>query len=106
MDDYITRSEHNEFVKRMEDEHLRINDRLSNHDKLSEQLHELVGSVGILAVNMENVLKEIQKQGERLEFIEETPNRTVSTFKTSVINAIGAAIGGAIVLGIAYFITL
>ncbi len=104
MDNYITRSEHNEFVKRMEDEHKRINRRLSNHDKSTEQLQELVKTVGILAVNMENMLKEVQDQGKRLERFEDEPRQNAGIFKKSIINTIGGAIGTAVVLGIAILI--
>lgn len=106
MDGYITRGEHEEFVKRMEDEHIRINKRLSDHDKATNQLNALVTAVGKMAVNMENMLSEIKSQGERLEHIEDEPRRSTSTFKKSVINAIGASVGSALVLGIACLIYL
>ena len=63
MDSPITRAEHNEFVKRMEDEHKRMNHRLSNTEKL-------LAAVEKLALSMENMQKEQRNQGERLEKLE------------------------------------
>lgn len=67
MDDYITRQEHAEYAKRMEDEHRRQNYRIGELEKATEQNHKLLISVEKLAVNMETMQKEQQKQGERLE---------------------------------------
>lgn len=104
MDDYITRREHDEFVKRMEDEHERISKRLTNHDKATKELQQLVNAVGKMAVNMENMLTEIQSQGVRLKNLEEYENKTWNTIKNGVYNAIGAAIGGGIIAAIIFFL--
>ncbi len=104
MDDYITRREHDEFVRRMEDEHERINKRLTNHDKATKELQQLVNAVGKMAVNMENMLTEIKSQGARLESLEEYENKSWNTIKNGIFNAIGAAIGGAIIAAIIFFL--
>lgn len=101
---YISRREHDEFVRRMDDEHKRINKRLSDHDTATKQLNDLINAVGKLAVNMENVLTEIKDQGRRLERIEDEPRQNTGAFKKSIINAIGAAVGSAIVFGLACLI--
>ena len=67
MDDYIIRAEHNEYVKRMEDEHHRMNRRIGLLEEEVRQISQIASSVEKLAVNMENMLKEQQEQGERLE---------------------------------------
>ncbi len=104
MDSYITRGEHAEFVKRMDDEHRRINKRLSDHDNATKQLNDLVNAVGKLAVNMENVLREIQSQGERLQRFEDEPRVSAGMFKKSIISAIGSVVGTAVVFAIVCFI--
>lgn len=104
MDDYITRREHDEFVRRMEDEHERINKRLTNHDKATKELQQLVNAVGKMAVNMENMLTEIKSQGARLESLEEYENKSWNTIKNGIFNAIGATIGGAIIAAIIFFL--
>ena len=64
---YITRQEHAEYTKRMEDEHKRQNHRISELEKAFEENHKLLISVEKLALNMENMQKEQQVQGRRLE---------------------------------------
>lgn len=70
MDEYITRPEHDEFCKRMEDEHKRQNRRLGELEEDVRQIGAIATSVEKLAVNMENMAKEQKQQGERLEVIE------------------------------------
>ena len=67
MDNYITRQEHNEYARRMEDEHKRQNHRISELEKSHEENHKLLISVEKLALNMETMQKEQKEQGERLE---------------------------------------
>lgn len=102
--EYITREEHTEYVKRMTDEHTRINRRLEAFEKQSLQMQEMNNNVGKLAVNMEHMLEEQREQGHRLTRLEEAPNQTWSTIKHGLFNAIGAAIGGAIIAAIIFFI--
>lgn len=70
MDTPISRAEHNEFVKRMDEEHKRTNHRLIDLEKALEQNNKLLISVEKLATNMENMQKEQQEQGKRLEELE------------------------------------
>lgn len=70
MDDYITRAEHDEFCKRMEEEHRRHNRRTELLEENAEKIGALATSVEKLAVSMESMLKEQERQGERLETLE------------------------------------
>ena len=70
MDDYITRPEHEEFCKRMDDEHKRQNRRIGELEEDVRQIGAIATSVEKLAVNMENMAKEQKQQGERLKIIE------------------------------------
>lgn len=70
MDEYITRPEHEEFCKRMEEEHRRQNRRIELLEQTTRQIGELVTSVERLAVSMENMAKEQEQQGKRLEDLE------------------------------------
>ena len=56
-----------EYAKRMEDEHKRQNHRIGELEKAFEENHKLLISVEKLALNMENMQKEQQVQGRRLE---------------------------------------
>ena len=58
MDSPITRAEHTEFLKRMEDEHKRLSRRIDVLEKDNAQNQSLIVSVEKMAVNMENMLKQ------------------------------------------------
>lgn len=75
--DYIPRKEHEEFCarmmsenKRLEDENDRQNKRLEILENTVQQISSLATSVEKLAINMESMLKEQEKQGTRLEALE------------------------------------
>lgn len=70
MDTPINRAEHEEFRRRMEEEHGRINKRLELLEESTEKLNTLNTSIEKLAVNMESMLKEQVLQGKRLEVLE------------------------------------
>lgn len=70
MDTPINRAEHEEFRRRMEEEHRRVNQRLCLLEESTERLNTLNTSIEKLAVNMESMLKEQVQQGKRLEVLE------------------------------------
>ena len=70
MDTAITRAEHEEFCRRMEDEHHRLNKRMELLENNVKQIGDLNVSVANLASSMNRMLEEKKKQGERLEVIE------------------------------------
>lgn len=67
MDDYITRQEHEEFARRLEDEDHRQNHRLELLEANVLEMGQLTTTVAKLAVNMESMLKTQAKQEKRLE---------------------------------------
>lgn len=77
MDTPITRAEHEEFCRRMEAENKRLEDEDKRQNRRIDELEEnvrqissLAASTEKLAVNMENMLKVQEQQGERLERLE------------------------------------
>ena len=70
MDGALTRAEHNEFARRMEDEHTRQNKRIGELEKVVEQNNKLLVSVERLALSMETMQKEQADQGDRLAKLE------------------------------------
>lgn len=70
MEDYIKRAEHEEFAKRIDAENTRQNKRIESLENKEQQMSALVSSVEKLAISMENMLKEQESQGERLEKLE------------------------------------
>lgn len=70
METPITRAEHEEFRRRIEEENNRQNKRLAELDESAKVINNLTVSIEKLAVSMESMLKEQEKQGERLEALE------------------------------------
>ena len=77
MEDYISRKEHDTVCQLMESENKRLEDENDRQNKRIEILEESVKSfnsiaysVDRLATNMENMLKEQERQGKRLETLE------------------------------------
>ena len=97
MNDFISRHEHEEFVKRMEDEDHRQNRRIGDLEDNFRQLNSLTIAVEKLALSMENMLKEQKKQGERLEILEGVPKKNWDSLKYGVIGALASGIGSAII---------
>ena len=92
MDEYIRRQEHDEFARRMEDEHKRVNHRLNDLEDTVRQIGELTASVEKLALSVESMAKSQTKQEDRLEELESRDGkmwRKVSSYVlTTVIGAV------------------
>lgn len=71
MDAPITRAEHEEFRRRMEEEHKRTNERLGKLEESIKQIGSLALSVERLATSIESMAEEQKKQGDKLESLEE-----------------------------------
>lgn len=102
--DYITRVEHDEFCKRMEDEHVRQNHRISEMEETVKQIQALTLSIEKMALNVENMAKELKRQGDHIEKLEEAPGHSWNKLKDGIIGAIAATIGGGIVLAVVNFL--
>ncbi len=98
MENYVTRDEHQEFAKRIEDENSRQNKRLEIIECKQSQISELVVSVKVLATNVENIAKEINEQGVRLREIEGKPAKRWETVISCILTSLVTA-------AIAYFLT-
>lgn len=101
--EYISREEHNEYVKRMEDEHKRINRRLEKCEQISEQMQDMNSNISELATNMKHLLDEQIEQRKRLDKIEDEPKSAWGAIRKGLFSAIGAAIGAALVAGFLFF---
>lgn len=98
MEEFVTRSVHEEFAKRIEDENKRQNTRIDIIEGKQAQISELVVSVKVLAANVENIAREINEQGTRLKEIEGKPAKRWEQLLGYVISALVTA-------AIAYFLT-
>jgi tetrahydromethanopterin S-methyltransferase subunit B len=70
MDNVITRDEHKEFALRIQEENTRQNRRIELLEQNTKQIGELTVSVGKLAQSIENMVKEQERHGKRLEVLE------------------------------------
>lgn len=95
--DYIGRKEHEQYVRRMEEEHTHIDKRISALEEALKNQNKLALAVEKLALNMEQMLKEQQKQGERIDELEEAPAKKWNTVVTAILSAIGGAIGTGVI---------
>ena len=102
--DYLLRVEHDEFAKRMEEEHSRQNRRISEMEENFRQIQALTLSIEKMALNVENMAKELKRQGDHIEKLEEAPSRNWNKLKEGILGAIAAAIGGAVVLAVVSFL--
>ena len=69
-DPVMTLALHEEFAKRMEDEHKRQNQRIEELEKAFEQNNKLLVLVEKLALSMENMQRELKIHNDRLGTIE------------------------------------
>lgn len=70
MDELIMRAEYEEFKARIEQGHTLQNERISNLENDVREIKTLTANVERLALSMENMMREQEKQGERLEKLE------------------------------------
>lgn len=70
---FLTVAVHNEYARRMEDEHKRQNKRISDLEEKVEDIGTLTASVESLAKSIEQMAKAQEKQGKRLEDLEKKP---------------------------------
>ena len=70
---YLPMAVHNEYARRMEDEHKRQNKRITDLEEKVEDIGTLTASVQSLAKSVEQMAKAQEKQGKRLETLEQKP---------------------------------
>lgn len=91
---FISRQEHEEFAKRMEEEHRRQNHRIGELEESTKRNNKLLISVEKLALNMENMQKEQQAQREEIEDLKSQPGKRWQEVTKYVVTAvIGILIG-------------
>lgn len=70
MSEPITREEHEEFKRRLEEANSRQNKRIELLEESVQQINDLTVSVRELATSMKSMVKEQERQGARLEQLE------------------------------------
>lgn len=97
---YVTWEIHNEFEKRLDAENKRQDARIGELEATVKQISELVASVKVLAVNMENMTTEQKRTSERLSDLEKQPAKHWEAVVAGIIAAIVGALGTAIASGV------
>ena len=95
MDTPISRAEHEEFRRRMEEEHRRQDKRLELLEENVQKIGALTTAVEKLALSIESMVKEQERQGERLETLESRDGEMWRKVVGYVISAITGVIIGA-----------
>lgn len=90
MDEYLRLDVHQEFARRMEDEHRRMSRRL-------EEVEDITKSISKLANSMEHMATEQKKQGERLEKLEKIPAKRWESMIGTLITALAGGVFGYII---------
>ena len=67
---YLSQAVHEEFAKRMDEEHKRQNKRINDLEIKVEDISALTTSVASLAKSVEQMAKAQEKQSQRLETLE------------------------------------
>lgn len=90
MENTISRAEHEEFRRRLEEENRRQDKRIELLEDNMRELNQLTASVGKLATSIESMVKEQEKQGRRLETLE---GRDGAMWRKVVGYAVTAVVG-------------
>ena len=97
MENCIARAEHEEFAKRIDAENTRQNRRIEALEQSVDRFGRIASSVERLGHNMEGMLKEQERQGERLDKLEGKPAENWNLVIKAVLTAVGSAIGGGLI---------
>lgn len=96
MENGISREEHQEFCKRMEEENRRQNHRIELLEGSVQQIGKLAASVEKMAASLQSMVREQEQQGKRLTALE---SRDGEMWRKIVTYAVTAVIG--IIVGFA-----
>ena len=86
----ISREEHEEFRRRMEEEDKRQNRRIDLVENSIHQIGDIAMSVEKMAVSLQSMVKEQEQQGKRLEALE---SRDGEMWRKAVGYAVTALVG-------------
>ena len=73
MDEFVSRVEYDERMKRIEDEDRRQNHRIDKLETITDQIADMAASIKAMVVTLQGMQKEQEEQGKRLTEIERKP---------------------------------
>lgn len=92
MEEYVRNDLFEERMKRVDDENERQNARIKELEKTFANINSLTLSVEKMAVAVTNMQRELERQGSRLEAIEDEPGEKWKTVVKVAITAIVTAV--------------
>lgn len=99
-EEFVTIGEHKEFARRMDLANENIDKRVSSLEEAVKDIAKITTSVEKLAISMESMVKEQERQGERLRVIEEKPAKRWDTVISGVISGVIGILIGLVSAGI------
>lgn len=94
MDTSISRDEHKEFVRRMDEANERQSKRISILEEEVRQISDLTISINRMSISIENMTAQLVEQGKRLQALESRDGEMWRKVTGYIITAIiGIAIG-------------
>ena len=104
MDTPISRAEHEEFRKRIEEWEHRQDRRIELLEESVKAIQDLTISVHTLAHDMKQMLEEQKNQGKRLDKLEQEPADAWKRVKTTIITAILSTVAGGLATGLIFML--
>lgn len=102
--DYLTKAEHDEFARRIDEHNRRTDARISDLEGLQKQqtdillsINDLTNATKLIAQNQSRQEEKIDGISKRIDDIEKEPVKTWWSFKSALIGALGSAIGAGII---------
>lgn len=86
--------------QRIHDEDERQNHRLNELETTVKQLNDIVLSIQRLTISVESLTKEVKRQGQRLETIEQAPVERINGVRQTIINTVTGIVIGALAVGL------
>ena len=91
MDEFVSRVEYDERMKRIEDEDRRQNHRIDKLENITDQIADMAASIKAMVVTMQGMQKEQEEQGKRLSEIEKKPADNWDKLVYSIIAMVATA---------------
>lgn len=92
MDTPITRAEHEEFRRRLEEENRRQDKRIEILEEAQKEVASLASSLEKMAVSIQQMCKELESQGKRLAAVEgrdgELWRKVIGCIVTGLVGAV------------------
>lgn len=106
-EEFITRNEHEEFAKRIEETNKRQNRRIDELEESVKDINRLATSIEKIAVNQEYMIKEQAKQNTllekaqtKIEAIEKQPLEALGSAKKRAVETVVSVVVTAIVVAL------